>query len=148
LRVEEERIAVPDSPCVFAQASVVEAPLPIPYSLTQEEYLADLNTYASIVAAFDAFGDESAYPIYFHCTYGRDRTGVLAAVVLLALGASRDDVIAEYQLTALAGLYLPPDSLAAVLDEIEWRGGIEAYLAEAGVTRAKLATLRMYATLR
>jgi protein-tyrosine phosphatase len=148
LRVEAERVAVPDSPCVFAQASVIAAPLPVPYSLTQEQYLADLNTYASIAAAFDVFGDESAYPIYFHCTYGRDRTGVLAAVVLLALGASQDDIIAEYQLTALTGLYLPPDSLSAVINDIERRGGIEAYLAEAGVTPANVAILRTHATLR
>ena len=32
----------------------------------------------------------------FHCSAGRDRTGVLAAMLLLALGASDDDIIADY----------------------------------------------------
>jgi len=35
----------------------------------------------------------------FHCAAGRDRTGVLAAMLLLALGAADDDIIADYALT-------------------------------------------------
>ncbi|WP_314148826.1 tyrosine-protein phosphatase [uncultured Leifsonia sp.] len=36
----------------------------------------------------------------FHCAAGRDRTGVLAAVLLLALGASDDGIVADYARTA------------------------------------------------
>ena len=142
LRTDSERMAVPDASCVIAQSTVLWAPLPIPYSLSPAQYIADLNTYSSIRLAFESLGDAAAYPIYFHCTYGRDRTGVLAAVILLALGASHEDVLSEYQLTALSGLYVPPDSLSAVLDDIESRGGIQAYLDAAGVPRAMLAVLR------
>lgn len=35
----------------------------------------------------------------FHCAAGRDRTGVLAAVLLLALGAVDDDIVADYART-------------------------------------------------
>ena len=35
----------------------------------------------------------------FHCAAGRDRTGVLAAVLLLALGAEDDDIVADYART-------------------------------------------------
>lgn len=35
----------------------------------------------------------------FHCAAGRDRTGVLAAMLLLALGASDEDIVADYALT-------------------------------------------------
>lgn len=35
----------------------------------------------------------------FHCSAGRDRTGVLAAMLLLALGAADDDIVADYGLT-------------------------------------------------
>lgn len=35
----------------------------------------------------------------FHCAAGRDRTGVLAAVLLLALGAADDDIVADYART-------------------------------------------------
>lgn len=34
--------------------------------------------------------------VAFHCAAGQDRTGVLAASLLLALGADRDDIVADY----------------------------------------------------
>lgn len=34
--------------------------------------------------------------IYWHCTQGKDRTGVAAAVILMALGVSREDILDEY----------------------------------------------------
>jgi hypothetical protein len=44
----------------------------------------------------------------FHCAAGRDRTGVLAAVLLLALGATDDDIVADYARTG--------PNMAAVLE--------------------------------
>ncbi|MFD2795868.1 tyrosine-protein phosphatase [Promicromonospora vindobonensis] len=35
----------------------------------------------------------------FHCAAGRDRTGVLAAVLLLVLGATDDDIVTDYART-------------------------------------------------
>jgi len=35
----------------------------------------------------------------FHCAAGRDRTGVLAAMLLLVLGAEDDDIVADYART-------------------------------------------------
>ena len=142
LRTDSERTSSPDVPCVFSQSRVIWAPLPVPYSMSKEQYIADLNTYTSVVSAFDVLGDVTAYPVYFHCTYGRDRTGVLSAVILLTLGATREYVLSEYELTAKAGLYTQPASLTGVLDEIERRGGIDAYLSEAGVARSKIDVLR------
>lgn len=37
--------------------------------------------------------------VAFHCAAGRDRTGVLAAALLLALGADDDAIVADYELT-------------------------------------------------
>ena len=144
LRTESERESTPESPCVHELAQVVLAPLPVPYSVSAEDYIADLSTTESIHAAFGALGDEASYPLYFHCTWGRDRTGVLAAVILSALGADRDAILEEYLLSsATVGAY--PSSLEAVLDELERRGGIDAYLESAGIPEAWVETLRSVA---
>jgi len=38
-------------------------------------------------------------PLVFHCTAGKDRTGLAAALILHALGVSRDEVLHDYLLT-------------------------------------------------
>lgn len=38
-------------------------------------------------------------PLLFHCSAGKDRTGVAAALILLALGASRETVMADFLAT-------------------------------------------------
>ena len=139
LRIEGERTSLPDASCVEAER--VFAPLPVPYGLGPTDYLNDLHETASIAMLFHAFGDRNAYPIYFHCTYGRDRTGVVGALLLLALGADRATVMEEYLLSqANVGAY--PESLEAVLDDIEQRGGAEAVLRDAGISDDELAVLR------
>ncbi|HMI89751.1 MAG TPA: tyrosine-protein phosphatase, partial [Polyangiales bacterium] len=136
-----ERASKPTAPCAQEQTASVLAPLPIPYSVSPTDYLADLNTSESMVEVFRTLGDPDAYPVYFHCTWGRDRTAVVAAVILLALGAERDAIMDDNLLSrATVGAY--PESLEAVLDEVEARGGIDAFLAAAGVADEWIATLR------
>ena len=144
LRVDYEREDAPEADCVTGSARIVTAPLPVPYQVSPENYIADLNSSESIASVFQQLGDDSAYPIYFHCTWGRDRTGVVAAVILSALGASQDTIIREYLLSSrTVGAY--PISLKAALDSIELRGGIRAYLREAGVSDAQIDVLRQRA---
>ena len=38
-------------------------------------------------------------PLVFHCTAGKDRTGLAAALILSALGVSQDDIVQDYLLT-------------------------------------------------
>ena len=38
-------------------------------------------------------------PLYFHCTAGKDRTGVCAAVLLTMLGVPDDEIVREFLLT-------------------------------------------------
>lgn len=42
---------------------------------------------------------EGRTPLLFHCSAGKDRTGICAALILLALGASRETVVADYMYT-------------------------------------------------
>lgn len=145
LRTEDERLGSPESACVTSK--LVAAPLPVPYGLGPADYLRDFNTDASVATVFHTFGDPAAYPIYFHCTYGRDRTGVIGALLLLALGATRAAVLEEYLLSAPhVGAY--PNALEAVLDEIERRGGAEQVLVDLGISDEERAVLRSRAIAR
>jgi protein-tyrosine phosphatase len=43
--------------------------------------------------------DSANHPLVFHCTAGKDRTGLMAMLVLGALGVSDDDIVTDYELT-------------------------------------------------
>ncbi|HTU61019.1 MAG TPA: tyrosine-protein phosphatase [Polyangiales bacterium] len=147
LRVESEVSLKPDDACVSNEAQLLAAPLPVPYNVSPADYIAVLDTSESIVRIFEVLGDEARYPVYFHCTWGRDRTGIMSAVVLLALGATPEAIMEDYLVSdETVGAY--PASLRAALEEIASRGGIDAYLAAAGVSAQQLATLRSHAIWR
>lgn len=48
---------------------------------------------------FELLGDERSYPVLFHCAAGKDRTGVVAALLLAVLGVSQEEILADYLLT-------------------------------------------------
>jgi protein-tyrosine phosphatase len=132
--------------CVIQQSNFVSAPLPIPYSLSPDDYLAILYTAPSMRTVFAVLADTTAYPVYYYCLYGRDRTGVLTAVILSALGASRQTIEDEYALTREAGFSYAPASLDAVLDEIDRIGGIDAYFRAVGVPDEHVQAVRAILT--
>ncbi|KAL8695517.1 MAG: hypothetical protein Q9218_000095 [Villophora microphyllina] len=45
---------------------------------------------------FQVLADADNYPIYFHCTQGKDRTGLIALLLLLILGIPLDVIIVDY----------------------------------------------------
>jgi protein-tyrosine phosphatase len=60
-----------------------------------------LETAAPAIAAlFATLAEEDRYPIVFHCAAGKDRTGVLAALILRVLNVPDEAVVADYALTA------------------------------------------------
>lgn len=54
---------------------------------------------APVYARFFRHLLEQPTPLVFHCTAGKDRTGFAAALLLGALGVSREDIVADYLLT-------------------------------------------------
>jgi len=52
------------------------------------------NLAASVSYILNAKDEE--YAIYFHCSEGKDRTGILAAILLLILGVSRKEIERDY----------------------------------------------------
>ncbi|CAI7644336.1 hypothetical protein N7533_005443 [Penicillium manginii] len=51
---------------------------------------------------FSHIRDQPDDPFIFHCSAGKDRTGVLAALILLLIGRTHDDIINDYILTRVA----------------------------------------------
>ena len=51
---------------------------------------------------FTLLTKKSAYPIYFHCWGGADRTGSLAFLLGAFLGMKKEDLIYEYEFTSLS----------------------------------------------
>ena len=131
--------------------------------------------YADMLAEGGArFGDAVRHlarpgvlPAMFHCAAGKDRTGLLAALVLAGLGVDDEVIAADYGLTAAAMVRMRafwaaqspeaaarinevpsvllaarPEAMLRTLTALrEVHGSIEAYLGTIGVDAAVLAAL-------
>jgi len=133
-----ETTDLPAASCVSSRARVIAAPLPKLLPDTPDNYLALLEQKSSLGVVFEALGQATSYPVYIHCVIGRDRASVVSALVLLALGASRQTVIDEFNLSAQANVPVKPANIETVLDQIDKLGGIKAYLTALGVTASQL----------
>lgn len=68
-----------------------------------EDYVWRVDNYGSYyVDIMDAIINSEGI-VLFHCHAGKDRTGIVAALILLSLGVDERDVIADYQ---VSGTYL------------------------------------------
>ena len=123
---------------------------------------------AAIATAFEVLASSSRLPAAFHCSAGKDRTGVLAALVLAALGVNDEQIAEDYALSAramdrlvewirshrpevaeamasqpAAFLACPPEAIVRFLGELRARhGGVRLYLGDIGVTRATIEAVR------
>lgn len=50
-------------------------------------------------AFFEILLDENNYPLLYHCTAGKDRTGFASVLLLSALGVDKSTIMADYLLT-------------------------------------------------
>jgi protein-tyrosine phosphatase len=65
-----------------------------------QSYLQKIDDFADVWrAVFTLLADKENRPLVFHCTAGKDRTGVCAALILLALGVPEETVIQDYLLS-------------------------------------------------
>lgn len=88
--------------------------------------------------------DPANHPMVFHCTAGKDRTGLMAMLLLGALGVADDDIVADYELTTR---YRSSKRIEVLRPELEKHGvdveAVRPFLtAQAPVMSATLKRLR------
>jgi protein-tyrosine phosphatase len=151
----------------------------IPLMLTGQEPIApatwwddnyiDMLTRARpmFVALMQGLAQDDGVPALYHCTGGKDRTGLATMIILDLLGASRDDIIDDFLATnvfrtprrlphwqpqfeaagisaadALPILGVTRSGIITALGELERLGGAERYLLDAGMTIEELNRFR------
>lgn len=81
------------------------------------------------------FARDERLPILYHCTAGRDRTGVATVLLLETLGVARPEIVSDYLASNAA--FVDNVQEAAVLDPlfawIDEKGGIERLLSDLGL---------------
>ena len=129
LRYREELV---DSPSVFAQSSAVNyCPLALyqlddplvtayqPQDLAQVYRMILELAQPQIRRIVGAIAAPGALPALVHCTAGKDRTGVIVALILGALGVPDETIVEDY---ALGASYLDP-----LLDELRAQAARSGY---------------------
>ncbi len=122
------------------------------------QYLGMMEGASSSVAGFlGLVCEEASYPLVYHCFAGKDRTGVLTALVLGLLGVADEDIAADYALSTVAMQHLlewlkeqygdsseletsaaailsaEPETMAAFLEQFRAaHGSFQAYAARLG----------------
>ncbi|HEY1135749.1 MAG TPA: tyrosine-protein phosphatase [Nocardioides sp.] len=119
-----------------------------------------------VVEAVRILMESAHHPALFHCAAGKDRTGVIAALLLGALGVDRAEIVADYVLTAgsveavitrlrafepyatMLADATPEsqqpteDNIGNLLDHLDAAGGTEAWLLAHGLPAETLADYR------
>lgn len=113
----------------------------------------------SLVQIIDDLAQPGALPALVHCSAGKDRTGLVVALILLSLGVAEAEVIDDYALTArfltdefFASVPVPPAdarlrgaaprSMAATIRVLNTEfGGARTYLTSRGLSDAALDRL-------
>jgi protein tyrosine/serine phosphatase len=67
-------------------------------------------------------GQSGSGAVLLHCTAGKDRTGVIVAIILTLLGVPREQVCAEYQLTETGLEYRRPILLERLMESGAFEG--------------------------
>ncbi|MBQ6598137.1 MAG: tyrosine-protein phosphatase, partial [Lentisphaeria bacterium] len=68
----------------------------------QGEGIFSMEQRKQVKKIFELLADPSAYPLYFHCQGGGDRTGTLAFLLETMLGVNEADCLNDYELSNLS----------------------------------------------
>jgi protein-tyrosine phosphatase len=90
------------------------------------EFLEDWQLFFKILA------EREVYPLLFHCSAGRDRTGVGAAMLLEMLGVDRERILEDFLVSNITFPQMPlkAGQLEPIFALIDEHGGIDGFMRE------------------
>ncbi|MBQ7357437.1 MAG: tyrosine-protein phosphatase [Clostridia bacterium] len=127
------------------------------YVATDETGIHSAEGKAAMANEIRAFADASNYPIYTHCSLGRDRTGTIIMIIQALLGVDKSTLMMDYELSLFssvatqdgAALSLIKANMQSTLDYIEnnyagttFMEKTENYVLSTGVTQAEINAIR------
>ncbi|MEP7242996.1 MAG: tyrosine-protein phosphatase [Gammaproteobacteria bacterium] len=119
------------------------------------------NSRAELKEVLQLIAASSPAPLLFHCVAGKDRTGVIAALMLAIADVEPDAIAHDYALSTerlreaylvryanadrdvvLENVRCPEEGVHNMLEYLDGLGGIRAYLAGIGLSDIEIARLR------
>lgn len=134
-----------------------------------DDYMGQIETNGdSVLATLRTIASPQSHPIMYHCTAGKDRTGIVTAMLLDILGVDHGDIAADYHLTtanmapiierirtapvykdnglAFAPAWIfssDPETMLAFLDRMSAKyGNAEGWALQRGLTPSEIAAIR------
>jgi protein-tyrosine phosphatase len=178
-------------PVIFDHAEKLSFPLdfqqttrerlrPVIYKRDSEELIAEISNvlYTEILDAslpvfrkvMEVIDTSTGTPLLIHCQAGKDRTGIISALILLALGVNREFIIKDFMRSneelipffrrkflirsvlslgffpysnLLFAVTVKKKNIESVLDRIEYHyGGIGVFLRSSGFDMSRLEVIR------
>jgi protein-tyrosine phosphatase len=139
--------------------------------ISNDLYLEILDASVPVIRqVMDVLAAPGGTPVLIHCQAGKDRTGIVVAIILLALEVGKDIIIEDFMKSNEALLpffkrmflirkiitlgFFPYSNMVyavtvrrrnieSILDRIDnYYGGIESFLIHAGISESRLAEIR------
>lgn len=173
--IERDRFDVTTTPVSYHHTPLIQRVSGSPRDfeaapfLLRDTYVTMLTKATSeIRLAVEVIADKDNHPVVFHSAAGKDRTGVLAAILLGLVGVSNEVIVEDYTLTQLAMERLKekilarnpelvkqsqsatrevmsaaPENMERFLSVVEERhGSIEGFATSIGITERTVEALR------
>ncbi len=118
---------------------------------TGDEYFASETNKTALVNEIKVFANQDNYPIFVHCSAGRDRTGTISYLINALLGVGEIDLYKDFELTFFSDGWDPTKYIGLIKDLNAlingYNGGsfkekTENFLLSRGVTEADINSIR------
>lgn len=111
----------------------------------------------ALVTEIRAFANPDNFPIYVHCSLGRDRTGTICFLINALLGVGEEDLYRDYELSMMSytgtkdgqsASYMVGSAFKGLYNYIKsysyknLAGNAEKYMLDLGITREEIAAIR------